>query len=129
MRYIFVHQQVLEEPSQLLYSSFLGVIGQIEKLEESLGENLLLGSLLQLELGYTYLLYSEVQKAKFHFEKANEVVGFRCEWTGKINFLNNIFQFKYFSNRRGVGKEDSLSTNPAASADNQSTWYHPFVLE
>lgn len=86
MRYIFVHQRVLEEPSQLLHSSFIGVIGKIDKLEESLKENLLFGSLLQLELGYTYLLYSEVQKAKFHFEKANEVIGFKCEWTGMMAF-------------------------------------------
>ena len=83
MRYLYVHQRVLEESSQLLHSAFLeNIIGKIDKLEEPLRDNLLFSSLLQLELGYTYLLYGEVQKTKLHFEKANEIVGFRCEWTG-----------------------------------------------
>jgi hypothetical protein len=85
MRYLYVHQRVLEESSQLLHSAFLeNIVGKIDKLEESLGGHLLFSSLLQLELGYTYLLYGEVQKTKLHFEKANEIVGFRCEWTGSL---------------------------------------------
>ena len=72
MRYLYVHQRVLEESSQLLHSAFLeNIIGKIDKLEKALGGNLLFSSLLQLELGYTYLLYGEVQKTKLHFEKAN----------------------------------------------------------
>jgi hypothetical protein len=99
MRYLYVHQRVLEESSQLLHSAFLeNIIGKIDQLEESLGDNLLFSSLLQLELGYTYLLYGEVQKTKLHFEKANEIVGFRCEWTGRLQNLKHKRHPKYVEN-------------------------------
>lgn len=84
MRYIFVHQRVLEESSQLLHSAFLDIMGEINKLEKSVEGDLQFSSLLQLEIGYTYLLYGEVQKTKLHFEKANQITSFRCEWTGMI---------------------------------------------
>lgn len=88
MRYILVHQQVLEESSQLLHTTFLSVIGNINKLEEPLKGHLLYGSLFQLEIGYAYLLYGEVQNTKLHFEKASTIAGFTCEWTGKQSHEN-----------------------------------------
>ncbi|KAK4001962.1 hypothetical protein OUZ56_003824 [Daphnia magna] len=84
IRYIFVHQRVLEESSQLLHSAFLDIISGIDKLEKSVEADLHFSSLLHLELGYTYLLYGVVQKTKLHFEKANQIVNFRCEWTGAM---------------------------------------------
>lgn len=102
MRYIFVHQRVLEEASQLLHSAFLGVIsGTINIIEKFLEGNTLVGSLLQLEIGYTYLLYGELQNAKLHFEKADEIAGFHCEWKGNIKkFIPNI---DYFMNMFSIG--------------------------
>lgn len=88
IRYIFVHQRVLEESSQLLHSAFLDIISGIDKLEKSVEADLHFSSLLHLELGYTYLLYGVVQKTKLHFEKANQIVNFRCEWTGIVNGIH-----------------------------------------
>ena len=52
MRYLYVHQRVLEESSQLLHSAFLeNIVGKSDTVEESLGGNLLFSSLLQLKLG------------------------------------------------------------------------------
>ncbi|XP_057377095.1 tetratricopeptide repeat protein 27-like isoform X1 [Daphnia carinata] len=84
IRYIFVHQRVLEESSQLLHSAFLDIVSEIDKLEKHVEADLHFSSLLHLEVGYTHLLYGEVQKTKIHFEKAYHIVNFRCEWTGAM---------------------------------------------
>lgn len=94
VKYVLVHQQVLEESSQQLYSIFLSVVDKIDQMEENLATNLQYKSLLHLEVGHVYLMYSEVQKAKVHFEKANSITCFNLEWTGislrckNLSFIN-----------------------------------------
>ena len=84
MRYIYVHQRVLEEASPKLNSAFVGFMERSQRLVESLKGNIILESCLQMEMGYTYLLYGEVQKAKTHFEMANTVADFTVDWTGAL---------------------------------------------
>jgi len=58
-------------------------------MEKLLNEKIVLSSSLQMEIGYTFLLYGEIQKAKNHFEKAAEISKFSIEWTGM--YSSDIF--------------------------------------
>ena len=74
----------------MLNSAFLSVIERGSSEKAVVGMNQVMAQL-HLETGYVYVLYGEVQKAKMHFEKANETIGFRIEWTGLC-----YFHFYYF---------------------------------
>lgn len=82
LRYIFIHQRVLEESSTILNTVFVELSTRWSQLEEHLRGKTVLASTLQMEIGYTYLLYGEVQKAKHHFQIASEIAEFSVEWTG-----------------------------------------------
>lgn len=82
LRYLHVHQRVLEETSPKLNAAFLGFVDRSENLDVLLDDKTTLRSCLQMEIGYTYLLYGEVQKAKNCFEKASCIADFTVEWTG-----------------------------------------------
>jgi len=58
-------------------------------MEKLLNGKIVLSSSLQMEIGYTFLLYGEIQKAKNHFENAAEISKFSIEWTGM--FSSDIF--------------------------------------
>lgn len=82
MRYLYVHQRILEESSPTLHSIFLDVVGRLPEMEKLLDGKIVLSSSLQMEIGYTFLLYGEIQKSKNHFERAAEISKFSIEWTG-----------------------------------------------
>lgn len=58
-------------------------------MEKLLNGKIVLSSSLQMEIGYTFLLYGEIQKAKNHFERAAEIAKFSIEWTGM--YSSDIF--------------------------------------
>lgn len=95
-RYVYVHQRVLEEPSQSLNTLFVDIVAKIDKLRECLKKNELLESLLLLETGYVHLLYGEVQKTKQLFEKAYETVGITIEWTGLLIETSDEYIFSHY---------------------------------
>ena len=82
LRYLFVHQKVLEESSQILHSALVNDV-DIGFLEKELGENQMFKSLLYMELAYCYLHYKDLESAKQNFQTASQAVEFEIEWGGK----------------------------------------------
>jgi len=83
LRYLFVHQKVLEESSQILHSVLVNDV-DIGFLEKELGENQMFKSLLYMELAYCYLHYKDLESAKQNFQTASQAVEFEIEWGGAL---------------------------------------------
>ena len=94
IRYLSVHQRVLEESSATLHSLLPDDIAveSYSSLHSDVTTSAVMTTLLHLELAYTYLLYGDVTTARRHFEKAYQAVGFQVHWLGKKRVLNSFIQ-------------------------------------
>ncbi|XP_056624804.1 tetratricopeptide repeat protein 27 [Triplophysa dalaica] len=86
LRYVTLHQQILEERSPELLNLALSCIEKVCKCEE-LFNNITHGNLaiqFHLECSYTFLTYYEYQRAKQHLQMARDLLGLDINVTGAL---------------------------------------------
>ncbi|XP_053093576.1 tetratricopeptide repeat protein 27 isoform X1 [Pangasianodon hypophthalmus] len=111
LRYVALHQQVLEEKSPQLYSLAQSCMEKVCKREDVLsGETRrTLAMLFHLECSYTCLSYYEYRKAKEHLHKARDLSGLDINMTGALGkrtrFQQNFLAQLILDVKR---KDDSL---------------------
>ena len=88
LRYLYIHQRVLEEPSQLLNCSFQKDIEQSDFANTLEDDEISI--LLHTEMAYFHHLYGEVQKAKECFQKAQATAQFSVEWQGMLPHFKEL---------------------------------------
>ncbi|XP_029608735.1 tetratricopeptide repeat protein 27 [Salmo trutta] len=86
LRYVSLHQQVLEERSPQLLSLAQSSIEKVMKYESLFSEGTLRNLSIQfhLECGYTSLTYYEYNPAKEHFQRAKELSGLDMNMIGAL---------------------------------------------
>ncbi|KAF7704853.1 hypothetical protein HF521_021925 [Silurus meridionalis] len=86
LRYVALHQQVLEEKSPQLYSLAKSSVEKVCKLEELLSGKTrrTLAMMFHLECSYTFLSYYEYRRAKEHLQKAQDLSGLHINMTGAL---------------------------------------------
>ncbi|XP_030642227.1 tetratricopeptide repeat protein 27 [Chanos chanos] len=86
LRYVALHQQILEERSPQLFSVAQGCMEKVLKCEAlfSSGSHRPLAVQFHLESGYVALTYYEYRLAKEHFQKARQLSGLDVNMTGAL---------------------------------------------
>ncbi|KAL0964405.1 hypothetical protein UPYG_G00323400 [Umbra pygmaea] len=86
LRYVSLHQQVLEERSPQLLSLAHSSMEKVMMYEPLFSDGTLQNLLIQfhLECGYTSLTYYEYNPAKEHFQRAKELSGLEMDMTGAL---------------------------------------------
>uniref|UniRef100_A0A673HF70 Tetratricopeptide repeat protein 27 n=1 Tax=Sinocyclocheilus rhinocerous TaxID=307959 RepID=A0A673HF70_9TELE len=86
LRYVSLHQQILEERSPQLFSLMLGCIEKVCKCEELFTNNRHKNLAIQfhLECSYTCLTYYEYRRAKEHLQTARSLSGVDVNMTGAL---------------------------------------------
>ncbi|XP_067091989.1 tetratricopeptide repeat protein 27 [Osmerus mordax] len=86
LRYLNVHQQILEERSPQLLNLAHGCLERVMKCESLFlaGVNRCLAMQFHLECGYTSLTYYEYHPAKESFQRAKELSGLEVNMTGAL---------------------------------------------
>lgn len=83
MRYLFIHQQILEEHSVKIFTSINEIINDLKKLCPDV-ENQKLKIELHLEFGRIYLYYGHVQKSKDDIDIAVKYSGIQTSLIGAL---------------------------------------------
>lgn len=96
LRYISLHQQILEARSPELLSLAQSSMDKVLKCEAVLSEQRNLAIQFHLECVYTSLTYYEYQAAKEHIKKAQELSGLNINMTGALG-KRTRFQQKYLA--------------------------------
>ncbi|KAI5611438.1 tetratricopeptide repeat protein 27, partial [Silurus asotus] len=86
LRYVALHQQVLEEKSPQLHSLAKSNTDEVCKLEDLLSGKTrrTLAMMFHLECSYTFLSYYEYRRAKEHLQKAQDLSGLHINMTGAL---------------------------------------------
>lgn len=79
MRFLYVHQQIIDEATNTLYSTFLQLS---DELLSYTMENNTLKTMLLLEIVQGFLAYKRIWKAEKHLEMAKEVLGIKMNVKG-----------------------------------------------
>lgn len=74
VRSLQIHQQILDEPSQLLYSQIFNLATDLIQYESLIANNDILGAALHLEIAQTYLLYGQVSKSEQEIKTASKLL-------------------------------------------------------
>ncbi|XP_059215036.1 tetratricopeptide repeat protein 27 [Centropristis striata] len=96
LRYICLHQQILEACSQQLQNLAHSSIDKVLKCQALLSEHRNLAIHFHLECVYTSLTYYDYQPAKEHIKKAQELSGLIINLTGALGKRTH-FQQKYLA--------------------------------
>lgn len=96
LRYINLHQQILEACSQQLLTLAHSSMDKVLKCQSLLLEQKNLAIQLHLECVYTSLTYYEYQPAKEHIKRAQELSGLNINVTGALG-KRTRFQHKYLA--------------------------------
>ncbi|XP_073683071.1 tetratricopeptide repeat protein 27 [Garra rufa] len=86
LRYVSLHQQILEERSPQLFNLMLSCIEKVCKCEELFANNAHRNLAIQfhLECSYTCLTYYEYRRAKEHLQTARDLSGIDVNMTGAL---------------------------------------------
>uniref|UniRef100_A0AAY4EYM5 Tetratricopeptide repeat protein 27 n=1 Tax=Denticeps clupeoides TaxID=299321 RepID=A0AAY4EYM5_9TELE len=112
LRYVALHQQVLEERSPQLLDLATCCMDEVLKCEELFSSRAARHLAIQfhLECGHTCLTYYDYRPAKQHFQKAQELAGLEVNMTGALGkrtrFQENFLAQLILDVRR---KEDTLA--------------------
>ncbi|XP_075932796.1 tetratricopeptide repeat protein 27 isoform X2 [Anarhichas minor] len=96
LRYVSLHQQILESRSPQLLDLAQSSIDKVLKCQSLLSEQRNLAIHFHLECVYTFLTYYEYQPAKEHIKKAQELSGLNINTTGALGKRTH-FQQKYLA--------------------------------
>lgn len=96
LRYISLHQQILEACSQQLHNLALSNMDKVLNCQSLLSEQRNLAIQFHLECVYTCLTYYEYQPAKEHIKRAQELSGLNINVTGALG-KRTRFQQKYLA--------------------------------
>lgn len=96
LRYISLHQQILEARSPQLLDLANSSMDKVLKCQSVLAEHRNLAIQFHLECVYTSLTYYEYQQAKDHIKKAQELSGLSINMTGALGKRTH-FQQKYLA--------------------------------
>ncbi|XP_028279558.1 tetratricopeptide repeat protein 27 [Parambassis ranga] len=96
LRYVNLHQQILEARSPQLLSLAQSSMDKVLRCQDVLSEQRNLVIQFHLECVYTCLTYYEYQPAKEHIEKAQELSGLNINMTGALG-KRTRFQQKYLA--------------------------------
>lgn len=96
LRYISLHQQILEARSPQLFTLAQSSMDKVLKCQSVLSEQRNLAIQFYLECAYTYLTYYEYQSAREHIEKAQELSGLSINMTGALG-KRTRYQQKYLA--------------------------------
>lgn len=81
MRCLFLHQQVLEELSPILFDKIMAVINEIRLTVDSISKADAIA--LHLEFGRIYMYYGNIQKLKEDVNHATNLCGLKLSLSGK----------------------------------------------
>ncbi|XP_058508188.1 tetratricopeptide repeat protein 27 [Solea solea] len=96
LRYVHLHQQILEARSPQLLSLAQDSMDKVLKCQSLMSEQKNLAIQFNLECVYTNLTYYEYQPAKDHINKAQELSGLNINMTGALG-KRTRFQQKYLA--------------------------------
>uniref|UniRef100_A0AAQ5XMP8 Tetratricopeptide repeat protein 27 n=1 Tax=Amphiprion ocellaris TaxID=80972 RepID=A0AAQ5XMP8_AMPOC len=96
LRYINLHQQILEARSPQLFNLAQSSMDKVLKCQSVLSEQRHLAIQFYLECAYTNLTYYEYQSAREHIEKAQELSGLNINMTGALG-KRTRYQQKYLA--------------------------------
>ncbi|XP_068574986.1 tetratricopeptide repeat protein 27 [Cebidichthys violaceus] len=96
LRYVSLHQQILEARSPQLLDLAQSSVDKVLKCQSLLSEQRNLAIHFHLECVYTFLTYYEYQPAKDHIRKAQELSGLNINTTGALGKRTH-FQQKYLA--------------------------------
>lgn len=96
LRYINLHQQILEARSPQLFNLAQSSMDKVLKCQSVLSEHRNLAIQFYLECAYTNLTYYEYQSAREHIEKAQELSGLSINMTGALG-KRTRYQQKYLA--------------------------------
>ncbi|XP_008305053.1 tetratricopeptide repeat protein 27 isoform X4 [Stegastes partitus] len=96
LRYINLHQQILEARSPQLFNLAQSSMDKVLKCQSVLSEQRNLAIQFYLECAYTNLTYYEYQSAREHIMKAQELSGLNINMTGALG-KRTRFQQKYLA--------------------------------
>ncbi|XP_071337667.1 tetratricopeptide repeat protein 27 isoform X4 [Trachinotus anak] len=117
LRYINLHQQILEARSPQLHNLFHSSMDKVLTCQSVLSEQRHLAIQLHLECAYTCLTYYEYQPAKEHIRKAQELSGLNINMTGALG-KRTRFQQKYLAQ---LILEVCKNQDQPAEKDNEAT--------
>ncbi|KAG1972670.1 tetratricopeptide repeat protein [Pimephales promelas] len=122
LRYVALHQQILEERSPLLFNLALSCIEKVCKCEELFNNTTHRSLAIQfhLECSYTCLTYYEYRRAKEHLHTARDLSGLDVNMTGALgkrtrfqeNFLAQLILDVKRKDNSPVFNSDCLSLTP-----------------
>ncbi|XP_028323482.1 tetratricopeptide repeat protein 27 isoform X2 [Gouania willdenowi] len=96
LRYISLHQQILEACSEQLFTLAQSCMDKVLKCTSVLSKQRKLAIQFHLECVYTCLTYYEYQPAKEHIRKAQEIAGLHIQMIGALG-KRTRFQHKYLA--------------------------------
>lgn len=82
LRYLYVHQQILDENTDSLYSRFLATSEELLRWPEELAVDT--KTILLLEVLQGFLAYKRIWKAEKHLNAVKEILGVAIEVKGKL---------------------------------------------
>ncbi|XP_056903588.1 tetratricopeptide repeat protein 27 isoform X3 [Takifugu flavidus] len=121
LRYISLHQQILEDCSPQLHSLAQSSMDTVMKCEPGLSEHCTLATQFHLECSYISLMYYDYKLAKEHIRKAQELSGLDISMTGALgkrthfqqkNLAQLVLRVERKEEQAKVSQEDSPSYTP-----------------
>uniref|UniRef100_A0A674P459 Tetratricopeptide repeat protein 27 n=1 Tax=Takifugu rubripes TaxID=31033 RepID=A0A674P459_TAKRU len=121
LRYISLHQQILEDCSPQLHSLAQSSMDTVMKCEPGLSEHCTLATQFHLECSYISLMYYDYKLAKEHIRKAQELSGLDISMTGALgkrthfqqkNLAQLVLQVERKEEQAKASREDSPSYTP-----------------